>query len=317
MGIDYSNMPGVKQRHYTIHTAVLTRQSVSLAAMIDDSLDEGQNPIIRFETDALTLQIFLHWLYFSGTNARFFTPLRVSELLRLAALAENYKVELLQSHITRELHLRLSLVSSAGTHTVFCKADIYYAFNDDCGRSAHVGELAKTLIVKWYMKYIDRMEGAIGPTDRLPYTFLAATSDAYRKNAAKGILPKDISFKSEAVKFDPFANCPPCPAFGSSAAQAKAESSAADTSDSQTGSGTQVRDDIPLESEGIKIKLKSIPGGTAERVWHSVPKVGKFDHYVHMDDKFANKFQTLTARPQLSSWSIEELRLGWPKVESR
>ena len=308
-------MPGVKQRHYTIHTAVLTRQSVSLAAMIDDALDEGRNPIIKFETDALTLQIFLHWLYFSGTNARFFTPLRVSELLRLSALAENYKVEVLQSHVDRELHLRLSLMSPADAHTVFCKADIYYAFNDDCGRSAHVGEVAKILIVKWYMKYIDRMDGAIGPTDRLPYTFLAATSDAYRNNAAKGMLPKDISFECEAVKFDPFANCPPCPAFRSSAAQASAGRPAADTFDSQASTGTQVRDDIPLELEGVKIKLKSVPGGTAGRVWHSVPKVGKFDHYVRMDDKFANRFQTLTARPQLSSWSIEELRLGSPKIE--
>ena len=311
-------MPGVKHRHYTIHTVVLTEQSVLLATMIDEALDEGRNPIIRFETDALTLQIFLHWLYFSGAKTRFFRPLTVSELLRLAALAEKYTFDLLQSEVATELRLRVSLMSPADAHTVFSLVDICYAFHDGSGKVARVGEAASTLIVNWYLKYIDRMESALGPSIKLPYNFLAATSDAQRKNAANRILRRDIKFECEAAKSDPFAKCPPCTAFGSSTAPARAGSAVANSVDSQASSGAQIRDaNVTPVSKGTKAKLKSVPGSTSERLWHNVPKVGKFNHYVHMDNKFANRFQTLTARPQLSSWSVEELRLGSPKVESR
>lgn len=308
-------MPGVKQRHYTIHTVALTQESVLLASMIDDALDEGRNPIIKFETDALTLQIFLHWLYFSGTNARFFRPLTVSELLRLAALAERYTVELLQSHVATELRLRV--MSTADAHAVFSLADICYAFKDVSSQVARVGKAASSLIVKWYLKYVDRMNSALGPSSKLPYEFLAATSDAHRKNAETRILSQDIKLESDAVKFDPFAHCPPCPAFGSSAAGPSTGSPAVNTVDSLASSGTPTRDTVPPGSEGRKAKLKSVPGGTAARLWHNVPKVGRFDYYVHMDNKIANRFQTLTARPQLSSWSVEELRLGAEKADLR
>jgi len=231
----------------------------------------------------------------------------VSELLRLAALAEKYTLELLQSQFTKELHLRVSMASPGDAHTVFSFGDICYAFNDGSGTVARVGELTKTLIVKWYLKYAGRMY-ALGPCAKLPYDFLAATSETHRKNAENGILPKDITFECEAVKFDPFANCPPCPAFGSSAAAASIGSPVVNNIDSQTSAGVQ--GSVTSVSKGPKVKLKSVSGGTAARLWHVVPKVGKFDHYVHMDNKFSNRFQTLTARPQLSSWSIEELRLA-------
>ena len=119
-------------------------------------------PFIFKEADDLTMQTFLHWLYFQKSNNDQLKSLTTSELLRVWVFADKSGIELLKRDAMKQLRPRASpfhviclnkTSAPEEVRTAFSFSDIAYVFVNTSN-----GAEVRALLLSWFIANCDSME---------------------------------------------------------------------------------------------------------------------------------------------------------------